>query len=154
MNRFVIVLLLASGCGTPAPLGMPGGSDPVPATPSQAAEVATTYQQIGNSCNDGEVVRTLTAVRVLDADNLWSTPDADRASLATAKQTAGWGAIAAVAEITFDGFSEHLSATSREQAERCGGARDIFTPERYSLALVGPFEDEAEWLAFVQGLAA
>ncbi len=33
-------------------------------------------------------------------------------------------------------------------------ATELFTPERYSLALVGPFEDEAEWLAFVQGLAA
>ncbi|MFN8516860.1 MAG: pitrilysin family protein [Chloroflexia bacterium] len=33
-------------------------------------------------------------------------------------------------------------------------ASELFTPERYSLALVGPFEDEAEWLAFVQGLAA
>jgi predicted Zn-dependent peptidase len=33
-------------------------------------------------------------------------------------------------------------------------AGELFTPERYSLALVGPFEDEAEWLAFVQGLAA
>ena len=35
-----------------------------------------------------------------------------------------------------------------------GLAAELFTPERYSLALVGPFEDEATWLAFLQGLAA
>jgi predicted Zn-dependent peptidase len=33
-------------------------------------------------------------------------------------------------------------------------ARELFAPERYSLALVGPYDSEAEWLAFMQGLAA
>lgn len=33
-------------------------------------------------------------------------------------------------------------------------ARELFTPARYSLALVGPDEDEAGWLAFMQGLEA
>jgi hypothetical protein len=129
MNRSVLlVMLIATGCESPTVPGMPGGSDPVPAAPSQAAEVTSTYQQIGNSCNDGQVTRTLTAVREIEADNVWSTPDADPASLATPRNTSGWGEIAAVAEITYDGFAERLTSTSREQAERCGGARDIFTP--------------------------
>ena len=33
-------------------------------------------------------------------------------------------------------------------------AAELFTPARYGLALVGPYEDEAEWVAFIQGLAA
>lgn len=33
-------------------------------------------------------------------------------------------------------------------------ARDIFTPERYSLAIVGPYDDEARWLKLLEELAA
>ena len=33
-------------------------------------------------------------------------------------------------------------------------ARDLFTPERYSLAIVGPYDDEARWLKLLEKLAA
>jgi predicted Zn-dependent peptidase len=33
-------------------------------------------------------------------------------------------------------------------------ARELFTPERYSLAVVGPYDDEARWLKLLERLAA
>jgi hypothetical protein len=127
MNRSLfLALTFVFGCDAASTGG--NANDPIPSTPTQASDVGSVYQQIGNSCNGGELTRTLTAVSGLDPNNLWDAPAADYASLAAPKRDSGWGAIVAVGELTFDGFSDNMTSTSEAQAQRCGGARELFTP--------------------------
>jgi hypothetical protein len=137
MNRVLVLVsfsLMAIGCGGSGNgsggMGNPNGSgDPVPATPSAATAVQPTYEQIGNSCNGGQLTRSLAQVRALDANDLWTTPGNDASALATTKsRTAGWAAPVAVSKLDFDGIAESFETTSAEQTRRCDAAREIFTP--------------------------
>ncbi|MDF2695699.1 MAG: hypothetical protein K0S65_4082 [Labilithrix sp.] len=155
MNRRLVLLSLvvvsAVGCGSAAESSSPpGGSsppgsspqggendddgngdstlDPVISAPTQPEDVISVYEQMGNSCNRGVVTRTFAEVTAIDANNVWATPNADPAALASPKLAAGWGNLVAVSKFLFEGLSDNVQTTSPEQAARCNAARDIFTP--------------------------
>ena len=136
MNRVLVLVsfsVMAIGCGGGNGTGGTGGGggkgDPVPATPSVATAVQPAYEQIGNSCNGGQLTRSLARVRELDANNLWTTPTDDASGLATTRsRSKAWAAPVAVSKLDFDGISESFETTSAEQTRHCDAAREIFTP--------------------------
>ena len=102
--------------------------DPVDTPPSRPEDVVSLYERMGNACNGGRITRTFGAVTGIDANNLWTTPADDEATLASPKLAAGWPNLVAASKLVFEGLSDDMQTTSPKQAARCGRARDIFTP--------------------------
>lgn len=131
----LLLSFFAIGCGsssddpTNTDERAPSAPKPSPATPSSPADVQTTYDTLGNACNDGSLSRRFRVVEANDGRSIWSAPEGDPGSLGAMKtRDRGWTPLLAASAFLFEGIGDRMTLTSADQAARCGAVREIFTP--------------------------